>query len=124
MAKQKTSGRRRVGSTKAGRDIIAGLTELAELLEAGRPPGGVLTVRTVRVSSPRRYTVAAVRSLRKELGVSQGVFAQMLGVSTKLVQTWEAGRKVPAPWARRLLDLIAVDPAGSRELLLEVAPAA
>ena len=69
-----------------------------------------MTVRHVEVPEPGRYTAAAVRKLRQGLGVSQPVFAQLMGVSTVLVQSWEQGQRVPSRMARRLLDEIRRDP--------------
>lgn len=119
-----TKIRRRARSTRAGREIIAGLTELAEALERGEPLAERFTVRTVRVAAPGRHAAESIRALRDELNVSQSVFAQMLGVSVKLVQAWEIGSKTPAPWARRLLDVLAADPDGARKAMLEITPAA
>lgn len=36
-----------------------------------------------------RITAKGIRSLRKKLGLSQAKFAQLLGVSTQIVQVWE-----------------------------------
>jgi putative transcriptional regulator len=52
-----------------------------------------------------------VKRLRTEtLGVSQAVFARLLGVSPKLVEAWESGRNTPAGPVRRLFELIERDP--------------
>ena len=71
---------------------------------------GRVTVRHVRVADPGHYTAAAIRKLRQALGVSQPVFAQLMGVSTVLVQSWEQGQRAPSRMARRLLDEIQRDP--------------
>mgnify|MGYP001124062743 CR=1 FL=1 len=47
-----------------------------------------------------------MRKTREDLGVSQAVFADMLGVSASLVQSWEQGFRKPSRMACRLLDEI------------------
>jgi DNA-binding transcriptional regulator YiaG len=64
------------------------------------------------VLAPRDYDAAAIRSLRSELAVSQAVFAELLGVSKILLQSWEQGVRTASPLARRLLDVINEDPSG------------
>ena len=71
---------------------------------------GRVTVRHVQVAEPRQYTAADLRKVRRALGVSQSVFAQLMGVSTVLVQSWEQGQRTPSRMARRLLDEIHRDP--------------
>jgi DNA-binding transcriptional regulator YiaG len=103
--------RRATKGTAAGREIISALRELAEVLESGQPERSRFTVRTVQLpDEPRRYTPAAVRATRARLKASQAIFASLMGVSTVLVQHWEAGSRVPAMWARRLLDEVNRDP--------------
>jgi putative transcriptional regulator len=49
--------------------------------------------------------------LRTEtLGVSQAVFARLIGVSPKLVEAWESGRNTPAGPVCRLFELIEYQP--------------
>ena len=97
-----------------GKRLIRGLTEIRDALETGRPLEERFTVRTVRApDTPSDYTPEDVKRLReKQLGVSQAVFAQLLGVSSALVRAWEAKRqrRVPPPIARRLFDQIRRDP--------------
>ncbi|HZK82869.1 MAG TPA: helix-turn-helix domain-containing protein [Humisphaera sp.] len=52
-----------------------------------------------------------MRKLRLLLGMSQPEFAELIGVSGILVQSWERGVRKPSPLARRLLDTISHDPA-------------
>ena len=71
---------------------------------------GQVTVRRVAVPEPQDYRPADVRRVRRAIGVSQAVFAQFMGVSTVLVQSWEQGQRIPSRMARRLLDEIAREP--------------
>ena len=104
-ARKKTAVR-----TPAGEEIIRGLSGMRDTLAAGRELPEVYTVRSVHpVSEPRKWSSRDVRALRDGLRVSQAVFASLLGVSVKTVQSWEQGA-VPPPMARRLLDCVRDDP--------------
>jgi putative transcriptional regulator len=74
--------------------------------------GEPITVREViNIPEPRPRLRRDIRRLRTQtLGVSQAVFARLLGVSPKLVEAWEAGRNVPAGPVRRLFEIIERDP--------------
>ncbi len=99
-------------------EIIADLKEMHATLRAGTPLREKYTVRTVRaVPEPGEYHPADVRSTRELVGVSQPVFARMLGVSAALVRSWECGQRKPAPIARRLLDLMRANPSTWREMV-------
>ena len=76
--------------------------------ERGEP----VTVRHVPlIPQPQPRTGRQVRTFRTEtLGVSQAVFARLLGVSPKLVEAWESGRNTPGGPVRRLFELIERDP--------------
>src|SRR4051794_40111143 len=84
------------------------MAELNSIMIAGQSAtaDGHFTVRTVRVVKPGTYRPAAIRAIRRQLGVSQAVFAQLLGVSQVLVRSWERGARAPAAIACRLLDVI------------------
>ena len=90
-----------------GDAVIDSLRQFIDATERGEP----MTARTVKLDlEPRPYDAEAVKSLRGSMGVSQPVFAQLLAVSPKTVQAWEAGRVKPPPLACRLLDKIRPDP--------------
>ncbi len=60
-----------------------------------------------------------IRSLRIQvLNMSQSVFASILNVSPKTVESWEQGLNEPAPIADRLLHLLRKDPVTIQKLLI------
>lgn len=88
-----------------GSRIIAGLTELVEAVERGERIEKRFTVRTVELDlEPQPYDAASVKATRSSLGVSQAVFARILGATVECVQSWEQGVRRPHPMACRLLD--------------------
>jgi putative transcriptional regulator len=88
-----------------GTRMIASLQEVVDAIKAGEVIEKRFTVRTAAtVPEPGRYDAREVKLLRASLAMSQAVFAQIMGVSVDLVQSWEHGTRKPAPIARRLLD--------------------
>jgi len=72
---------------------------------------GELTLKTVTViSEPPEIDAATLAALRGAAGMSQGVFAGLLNVSTKTLQSWEQGLRQPADASRRLIQLFAEQP--------------
>lgn len=114
-------GRRPAGTSRPGTAPVA-LGAFAGKLDAAFRDvvAGNVTVRQVDIPTPTGYGAAEVRATRDRLGVSAAVFAKLVGVSAKLVEHWEQGRRVPSPLAARLLDRINVDPDGFRADLLRV----
>lgn len=100
-----------IRSRQPSGDILHSLRELAQALEDGVPLQQQFTVRTVSIPEPGEYSPATVRKLRGQLGMSQTVFAELLGVSRIWVQGWERGMRQPSPLARRLMDTIRANPA-------------
>jgi putative transcriptional regulator len=47
---------------------------------------------------------------RARLGLSQGKFAELLGISVKTLHNWEQGRRKPTGAARALLRVAALHP--------------
>jgi len=105
-----TKIRRRTKRRRVADEIMAGMRELERMMEEGKTPEQMFTVRTVEIPDPGLYRSRQIRELRESLGVSQAVFAHLLGVSVILVKSWERGVREPSPLARRLLDTIKADP--------------
>ena len=56
------------------------------------------------------FKAAEIKQIRNELGMTQVLFAGFMGVSTKTVEAWEAGRNMPDGPARRILAMLQIDP--------------
>jgi putative transcriptional regulator len=65
---------------------------------------------TVIPGPPKPMTATQVRKVRRKMKASQAVFAQYLNVSPKLVQAWEADRRVPNGPALLLLHIAENNP--------------
>jgi DNA-binding transcriptional regulator YiaG len=110
----KKSSRKARGKSEtnaAGRELMAAMKQVHDAVMSGHPFRG-MTVREVEIPDPPAYTGADVRAARSRLSVSVALFAQLMGVSAKLVEHWEQGRRTPAPLACRLLERINADPSG------------
>jgi putative transcriptional regulator len=87
--------------------LVRSLAELRDGI-GGQP--GKLTTKTVEIPDPPHFDAKAVHVLRDRLGLSQSLFAKLLGVSRKLIEAWESGTRAPSPMACRLLEAIARTP--------------
>lgn len=55
---------------------------------------------------PLEYKAKDIRRIREAGHYSQGIFARVLNVSIKTVQSWESGIRVPSHAALRLLEIV------------------
>lgn len=55
---------------------------------------------------PAEYKPKEIRSIREKCRYSQGLFARVLNVSIKTIQSWESGSRTPNHAALRLLEII------------------
>ena len=69
-----------------------------------------LRSRYVSTSPPREFTADEIREIRDRLKMSQGIFAEVIGVSKKTVESWEYGRVKPSGTAARILTIADKDP--------------
>ncbi len=97
---------------------------LAERIRKGLEEGirhvkGEITLKTTIVESPDRppeVTAKELINLRLKNGMSQALFAQVLNVSTKTVQSWEQGKRKPSQAALRLIQVFHQNPSGMLKL--------
>lgn len=89
--------------------IMSGLEESLEY-ETG-------SARAATVVRKRNLPDVSIVDVRKDLGLSQKLFAEVLGVSRRTVEAWESGRSVPTPTARNLIYLISQDHSLADKLL-------
>ncbi|MPZ18447.1 MAG: hypothetical protein GEV06_11110 [Luteitalea sp.] len=84
---------------------------LGSMKEALEHAEGKRNLRTATLPlPPAPLNGRAVKRVRTALHASQAVFARYLNVSTKLVQAWEADRRVPEGPALVLLHIAAEKP--------------
>mgnify|MGYP001248735386 CR=1 FL=1 len=55
---------------------------------------------------PSEYNPRQIKKIREKSNYSQGIFAKVLNVSVKTVQSWESGERVPSHAALRLLEIV------------------
>lgn len=79
------------------------------LKEALAHTEGKITLKSEFIEIPEppiQYTAADIKRIREEGHYSQGIFAKILNVSVKTVQSWESGIRAPSHAALRLLEII------------------
>ena len=89
--------------SKIGQGLIQAMQEMIDYSE------GKIELRTSKFSvNPVCKTINAdeIRDIRNKLGMSQSIFAMIIGVSKKTVQSWETGRYMPDGAARRLITIM------------------
>jgi putative transcriptional regulator len=55
---------------------------------------------------PTEYKAKDIKKIREKKRYSQGIFAKVLNVSVKTVQSWEAGQRTPSQATLRLLEIV------------------
>lgn len=85
-------------------DIAQGLRE-AIAYERGELPANTVQ-RSIKVSPLPNWMPSEIKSLRLSLSMTQRMFAEFMGVSTKTVEAWECGRNHPSGSAARLMQVI------------------
>jgi putative transcriptional regulator len=93
---------------------------LFERLKTGLEQGirharGEITLKTTTLETPDpppKVEADELTRFRLETGMSQAVFARVLNVSTKTVQSWEQGTRTPSRAALRLIQVFRHDPSG------------
>jgi putative transcriptional regulator len=83
------------------------------LEEAIRHARGEITLKTTTVEipdEPPEIDAPTLVALRDQSRMSQAMFARLLNVSTKTVQSWEQGVRTPSHASRRLLQIFSQHP--------------
>jgi putative transcriptional regulator len=87
-------------------------TGLEEAILHARGEIALKTTTLEMPDPPPQLKADEVARLRLESGMSQAVFARLLNVSTRTVQSWEQGARSPSQAALRLIQVFRADPAG------------
>ena len=88
-----------------GDALVQGLQQALEYAKGNKTRCRV-TVREIPIPE---YKAGDVSRVRSDLRLSQRALANVLGVSSRTVEAWEAGRNAPTGPAARMLYLIEAD---------------
>ena len=86
--------------------IIKGLSEAVEY-EKG---SGKARTAKCTVNPAPEFTAQEIKDIRLSFGMTQLTFAEVMGVSVKTVEAWEAGTNKPIGSARRFLGVLKAEP--------------
>jgi DNA-binding transcriptional regulator YiaG len=87
-------------------DLKTSLEDAVEFEKGSKKSGTrVRTVATLNVKEPKEWSPRKIQRLRRELILTQSLFAALLGVGPDAVKAWEQGRATPMRSTLRLLDL-------------------
>lgn len=81
----------------------------AGLEEALAHKQGKIKLKSITIEipdAPSEYKAKEIKKIREKNNYSQGIFASILNVSPKTLQSWEQGVRRPNQSALRLLELI------------------
>ena len=67
-------------------------------------------VDKISIQPPPVFEADEIKKIRNELGMTQFIFAGVIGVSPKTIEAWESGRNTPEGPARRILGMVQADP--------------
>jgi putative transcriptional regulator len=75
-----------------------------------RKKGNPVALRVTEIPRVKPMRPRQIKKIRKALGTSQAIFAYILNVSPKVVQSWEHGARRPTNAALKLLSIAQNDP--------------
>ena len=93
--------------SRMGEELIE---SMQELLDYSKNKIDLRTSRYTILPVCEGISPEDIRGTREKLGMSQGAFAIVIGVSRKTVESWESGRYSPDGAARRLIMIMQQDP--------------
>ena len=70
----------------------------------------ILSARSAVVDAPPAFPAERIKHLRERMGLSQAVFAAVIGVDADTVRAWEQHRREPSLSTARLLEIAEEQP--------------
>jgi putative transcriptional regulator len=86
-------------------ELMAGFSDAIALKKGRKTALRITQIPRVKPMKPRE-----IKGIRLALGASQSVFAHVLNVSPKVVQSWEQGARRPTSAALKLLSIARSNP--------------
>jgi len=92
---------------KISQSILEGLNQALEYTKGNTQH---VKKRKVTIAPLPTYHASEIKQIRNSLQLTQKIFANVLGVSVKTVEAWEAGTNLPNGPTNRFLQLLKADP--------------
>ena len=86
------------------------LEELRDIAQNGIKGLRSQTRHHTPIVPPKKYTAEEIREIREKNQFTQIYFGELLGVSPKTIQAWEAGTNKPNGTALRVFQILERDP--------------
>lgn len=100
--------------SEAFESIMTGLNEALDYVKGDTSKG---RSQKVTVQPVPEFDAQSIKAIRKDLGMTQVVFASVIGVSKKTVEAWECGTNSPSGSSRRLLETFHKNPSLAQQLV-------
>ena len=100
---------------ESSNSILKGLSEALEFASGNN----TIKLKTNEIIIPEipNFNGFVVKKIRKNLKMTQNLFAQTLGVSVKTVEAWEANKNIPQGPAQRILFALYNNPESVKSFL-------
>ncbi|MDR2903340.1 MAG: helix-turn-helix domain-containing protein [Clostridiales bacterium] len=90
-------------------DTLQSLQDALAYIKGDKTKGRSKTVTIPDVVPVKEFSKEDIKRIRTARKMTQRIFAEIIGVSQKTVESWEAGTNKPTGSAKRVMQLIEAD---------------
>jgi putative transcriptional regulator len=90
--------------------IMEGLRQAVDFENGDTSKARIRVVKVPDIEPLAEYPKEKIREIRQKINLPQKYFAELVGVTQRAVEAWEAGTRKPTGAAKRLFQLIEKDP--------------
>jgi len=96
--------------SERGERIIKSLQSVIDFQNGDKTKCRVRTYKAPDIEPIQEFTKEEIKEIRQKVDLPQTRFAELLGVSPRSVEAWEAGTRKPTGTAKRLFQMIDKNP--------------
>lgn len=96
--------------SERGESILKGLQDIVDFQNGDKTKCRIRVVTVPDIEPLEEFSKEKIREIRFKNDFTQEHFAELMGVTKKSVEAWEAGTRKPTGTAKRLFQLIEKDP--------------
>ena len=90
--------------------LVEALNQAIDYENGNKALGRVRIVSIPDIEPIAEYSKEKIKEVRKQTNLPQKYFAELIGVTPRAVEAWEAGTRKPTGTAKRLFQLIEKNP--------------